>query len=232
MTTEGEVNIERKGVDVRRRPNVLHLILASNDLSVVRATGDERRYFVLDVSSSQRQEHSYFRAIQEQMRAGGHGALLKMLMELDLAGFNVRRAPRTTALQDQVDRNLEPMDEWVLTLLIEGTLPNNVRGIANRAWWGESGPDARDGLVDHARRTVPRLRDATETALGRFLTDWGVECPERGGKRSRAFPPLAELRAAWCEKHGQREWPGGDDAEWTCAPAPPYAEEPSGEVWG
>lgn len=221
MVTEESVKVERKGIDVVNRQNVLHLILASNDLSVIKATGDERRYFVLDVSSARRQDHAYFEAIDEQMRTGGYEALLKLLLEMDISGFNVRRAPKTAALQDQVDRNLEPMDEWLLTLLLDGRLPNNVtrtvkgspRAIPRRAWWGPSAEDLEDGLRQHASETVPRLRDESDVALGKFLDDWGVTSPEKGGRRSRAFPPLPELRATWCEKHGPRDWPRDGDWE-------------------
>lgn len=234
MTTEATVPVERKGIDVVIRKNVLHLILASNDLSVVRATGDERRYFVLDVSDARRGQFGYFEAIERQMKAGGYGALLKMLLDMDLSGFNVRHAPRTAALQDQVHRNLEPMDEWLLALLDDGALPNNVmrtvkgkpEPITSRAWWGSSSEFARDGLREHATATVPKLRDESAPTLGTFLDSWGITSPERGGRRSRKFPPLAELRAAWCAKHGPREWPGGYGAEWTRAPEreTPYPE--------
>jgi Mesyanzhinovviridae DNA primase len=222
MVTEKTVQVERKGVDVVTRMNVLHLILASNDLSIVRATGNERRYFVLDVASARLQDHAYFAAIDEQMFAGGHAALLKALLDMDLSGFNVRRVPKTAALQDQVHRNLETMDEWLLTLLLDGRLPNNVarsvkghpRAIPNRAWWGPSSHLVCDGLRHHAEATVPRLRDESDVALGTFLDGWGITSPERGGRRSRVFPPLPELRAAWCAKHGPREWPGGADVDW------------------
>ena len=222
MVTERTVKVERKGIDVVDRKNVLHLILASNDLSVVKATGDERRYFVLDVSNARRQDHSYFAAIDEQMRSGGHEALLKVLLEMDLSGFNVRRAPRTAALQDQVNRNLEPKDQWLLTLLLDGELPNNVdrtvkgkpRAIPRRAWWGPPSPLDPWGLRYHAEQTVPQLRDESDVTLGAFLDDWGITSPEKGGRRSRVFPLLPELRAAWCERHGPRDWPNGADAEW------------------
>ncbi|MCY2961817.1 MAG: DUF5906 domain-containing protein [Planctomycetota bacterium] len=222
MVTEDTVKVERKGIDVVDRKNVLHLILASNDLSVVKATGDERRYFVLDVSDARRGQHVYFEAIERQMLSGGYGALLKMLLAMDLSGFNVRRAPRTAALQDQVHRNLEPKDQWLLTLLLDGQLPNNVsrsvqgkpQAISRRAWWGP--PSSLDpwGLRPHADETVPQLREESDVTLGAFLDDWGITSPERGGRRSRVFPPLPELRAAWCERHGPRDWPGGADAQW------------------
>jgi len=222
MTTERYVNVECKGVDVRQRPNLLHLILSSNAPWIVNASGDERRYFFLHVGNGRLQDHAYFEAMEAEMLAGGYGALLKVLLDMDLSGFNVRRAPKTDALREQMEFSLDPEDEWLLTLLLDGQLPNNVsrsvegkpQAIPHRAWWGESAPGVENGLRHHADETVPRLRHESDVALGRFLDGWGIVSPEKGGRRSRKFPPLAELRAAWCVKHGPREWPGGSDASW------------------
>jgi hypothetical protein len=215
MTTERYVNVECKGVDVRQRPNLLHLILSSNAPWIVNASGDERRYFFLHVGNGRLQDHAYFEAMEAEMLAGGYGVLLKMLLDMDLSGFNVRRAPKTDALREQVEFSLDPEDEWLLTLLLDGTLPNQVPGEPNRAWISVGDPRAGEGLLDHARRVVPKLEKVSDNALCRYLTSVGATCPETWGQRSRVFPPLLELRAAWCERHGPRDWPGGADAEWT-----------------
>ena len=219
MTTERYVNVECKGVDVRQRPNLLHLILSSNAPWIVNASGDERRYLFLHVGNGRLQDHAYFEAMEAEMLAGGYGALLKLLLEMDLAGFNVRRAPKTDALREQVDFSLEPEDEWLLTMLLDGELPNQVKGEANRAWvsdagWRPGGVFVGYGLLEHARRVVPKLERVSDNALCRYLTSVGATSPEKWGQRSRVFPPLPEMRAAWCAKHGPRDWPGGADAEW------------------
>lgn len=228
LTTEETVPVERKGIDVLQRKNVLHLILASNAPWIVNASGDERRYFFLHVGDGNRQDHAYFEAMEAEMLAGGYGALLHMLLGMDLSGFNVRRAPKTEALREQVEFSLDAEDEWLLTLLLDGELPNHVKGEANRAWvsddgWRPGGVFVGYGLLEHARRVVPKLRDATDNALCRYLTRVGATCPEGWGRRSRVFPPLPVMRAAWCERHGPRDWPGGADADWTLQD--PGAEE-------
>lgn len=215
MTTEETVLVERKGIDVVRRKNVLHLILSSNAPWIVNASGDERRYFFLHVGNGNRQDHDFFEAMEAEMKAGGYGALLKMLLAVDLSGFNVRRAPKTEALREQMEFSLDPEDEWLLTLLIDGCLPNQLPGSPHRAWLNLVPGPQGEGLIEHAKRVVPKLRDATDNSLQRYLTHVGALCPETWGRRSREFPPLPEMRAAWCEKHGPRDWPGGADANWT-----------------
>lgn len=213
LVTGTEVNVERKGVDAVTQPNYLHIILASNDEWVVPASDDERRYFFLHVGERRRKDVTYFAAMARQMEAGGYRALLKLLLEMDLSDFEVRLAPTTAALREQMELSLEPMDEWLLTLLDAGTLPNNAHEQPDRAWVRIEMADT--GLYEHAKKAVPRLREVSDTALGRFLSKHGIESPENGGRRTRQFPPLADLRRGWCERFGPREWPGGSDATWS-----------------
>src|SRR5205814_9116430 len=56
LITEDTIQIEAKGVDVETSPNFVHLMMASNDTHVVRASGDERRFFVLEVSPEKQQQ--------------------------------------------------------------------------------------------------------------------------------------------------------------------------------
>lgn len=219
--------VEGKGVDAVTRKNVLHLIIASNDLSFIKATGDERRYFALELGDGNRRDGDFFGRLKRQMDDGGRAKLLHILLTRDLSEFDVRAVPETGVLHDQVSRNLEPEDQWLLTLLTDGCLPNNVdrkqgsyQGpMTSRAWWGESVADARDGLRHHADATVPKLRFTSDHSLGYFLDGWGIVSPEKGGRRSRVFPPLAELRTAWCKRHGPRDWPSA--GEWIVADEPP-----------
>jgi hypothetical protein len=63
LITEPVVMIERKGVDPCPASNRLKLIMASNAEWVVPATADERRFFVLDMSSVRTGDRTYFRAL-------------------------------------------------------------------------------------------------------------------------------------------------------------------------
>lgn len=177
LITEETIMIEAKGVDAMTEPNCVHLVLASNDDWVVPVGADERRFLVLDVGAAHMQDVVYFRAIAEQMKkSGGREALLHMLMNRDLSQFEVRTVPKTAALMDQKLRSMNPLDEWLMGLLHEGKLPENPAGIPDVAT--SNGGMSLDkiifmGLFQHARETVPSLRNVSDTKLGRHLKSWG-----------------------------------------------------------
>jgi hypothetical protein len=51
--------------------NALKIIMASNEKWVVPASGNERRYAVFDVAGARKQDHAYFKRIQDQLDDGG-----------------------------------------------------------------------------------------------------------------------------------------------------------------
>jgi len=113
LVTEATLVTEAKGVDAEQTPNYIHLIMASNAKWVVPAGAWDRRYFVLDVVPSHRQDSTYFRALKAQFyEQGGREALLHMLLSRDLTGFNVRSKPNTRGLREQQEMSLTPEEEW------------------------------------------------------------------------------------------------------------------------
>lgn len=120
IVTEETIAIEAKGVDVELAPNYVHLLMASNDNWVVPAGFDERRFLVLDVGNAKMQDSGYFAAIQAELDAGGYAALLHHLSAFDLTGFDVRRAPKTSALQEQKVMSFSQEEEWWFNKIREG----------------------------------------------------------------------------------------------------------------
>jgi len=111
--------------------------------------------------------------------------------------------------------SLPPELEWFLLLLEDGGLPGRLVDRPSIAYSNTTDPRG-DGLYDHARRAVPRLRDASERRLARVLVTWGATRWKQG-RRGWSLPPLTELRAKWDLKYGPRQWPGGADAAWQSA---------------
>lgn len=221
LITEETIQIEAKGVDVESAPNYVHLIMASNEDHVVPATGDERRYLVLDVGTDAQQQSSYFRAIARQLDAGGREALLHMLLTHDISSFEVRDVPQTDALKEQKDLSLLPVQDWWLNKLRDGVLfPNDSE------WPADVRKEQLVGdYQDHTRRWQVSSR-GNLTALGKFLQKM---CPrlsiiqrlarwkehtEDGYTRDRegrayfwVLPSLDVCRARWDEVHGRQAWP-------------------------
>lgn len=122
VITEPTLAIEKKGLDVVMVPNMLHVIMASNNTWVVPAGLDERRFLVLAVNDSMKQDVAYFSAIDQEFRTGGLEAMLDELLNRDISDFNYRNAPRTRALIDQKLLSLDPIQQWFFERLQHGTL--------------------------------------------------------------------------------------------------------------
>lgn len=164
LITEKTITIEAKGVDAVSAPNYLHVIMASNSDWVVPAGLEERRFFVLDSGDDQIQNTEYFGSLMAQMEQGGYSALLHMLQNFHLNGYNVRNIPQTEALRDQKMHSFDSVEEWWFSCLSDGRiLP-----------WHEKWHcfveknKAMDHYIKTAQQTgVPRR--STASALGRFM---------------------------------------------------------------
>lgn len=220
LITEDILPIEKKGYDVEAQPNFVHMIMASNDPHVIRATGDERRYFVLNVGEGKRQNADFFGRINEQMENGGYEALLYYLQSIDLNGFQVRNVPQTEALQEQKLLSMNYDEEWWFRKLQDG------RVFDGDAEW------ERFAQTDKVTQDFVRYmelwrfnRRGNETSLGRFLArmcphltkvrrrtvidvDDGFGQPKREARRLNFydFGTLDECRQAWERQHGKVEW--------------------------
>ncbi len=231
LVTEEQMAIEAKGIDVEMAPNCIHLIMASNDLHVIPAGGDERRFFVVDVGEEQKQNTNYFRAINAQMdgerdskgdfEGTGYKALLNHLRTMDLTGFDVRRVPTTAALREQKLLSLSTVEEWWYQKLLSGCT------LSRGDEWQTDLPVehlVNDYVAEVKRFNITKRGNAT--AMGRFLskvcpaiktssrkTDFEVQ-DEDGlwtrhvHRRARWYhlPTLEQAREMWEEKYGKTDW--------------------------
>jgi len=123
LVTEDVLFMEGKFKAGVQCKNMLHLWLASNESWVVPAGPSERRFMVLGLDDSKQQDHEYFGALLHEMENDGPAALLHMLLEYDLTGFNVRAIPVTVGLIDQKLQSLKPTEAWWYEMLADGCLP-------------------------------------------------------------------------------------------------------------
>ena len=112
MVTEEQLPIEFKGKDVIYVKNHIHLLIASNHEWVIPAGLEERRFFVVDVGEARMQDHAYFHKIVTQMKDGGREALLNFLLNVDLAGVNLRKFPQTQALLENKIHSMTSEQKW------------------------------------------------------------------------------------------------------------------------
>jgi len=96
MITEGDCFIEGKGKDRIQVRNYRHVILSSNEDWPVHLDPDDRRFFVLRVSESHKEDREYFKAIIEESHNGGYEALLFDLLHENLTDFDPRQLPSSS----------------------------------------------------------------------------------------------------------------------------------------
>ncbi|NNM43015.1 MAG: hypothetical protein HKM07_01555 [Chlamydiae bacterium] len=120
LITEPKLFIEAKGKDGFWIENFKHLIVSSNEAWVVHLDPDDRRFFVLDVSSDRKEDTSYFNAIISQLDNGGLEALMHDLLNEDLSGFDPKIMPENFAGFDMKLESAPSIDRFIYASLKEG----------------------------------------------------------------------------------------------------------------
>ena len=137
LITEPTVIVEGKFKDAVSAPNTTHILMASNEEWVIPASSDERRYEMLDVPDTYIGKHAYFDAIDNQMKAGGLAAMIYELKHHDISKFNVRAVPDSDALDEQKQRSLDSIDQWLLEVLERGYVLRSRFGLEALDQWHE-----------------------------------------------------------------------------------------------
>jgi Family of unknown function (DUF5906) len=235
LITEPTIFIEAKGRDGVEVPNLLHVIMASNEDWVVPAGERERRYFNLKVSDEKLQDHGWFKAINDQLEDGGYAAMLYDLLHHDLGDFHPRRLPKCNDLAGQQALSLSPLDSWWVELLETGTLGGSDPSEPNRAVSNKYEYKVvvgmsdrwvtRLGLYDQARNMEPRLRQRSDHVLGQHLTEQGCDNSRKVmRRRGWTFPKLIECREEWEARFPGWKWRNPKLIEWQGEDAEDTAE--------
>lgn len=222
LVTEETLIIEKKGADADTSSNFVHVIMASNADWVVPAGFDERRFVVLDVAEGNKQDGRFFGALRKQMDEGGYEALLHHLLVLDTTKFDVRRMPKTKALQDQKIYSFATEEEWWYRKLCDGEV------LPGEGWPEHVFMSALSWDFTSYTRAWNTFGRANSTRLGRFLRSAMPESYQCRGQlsgkhtvrmengevreverpRVYAFPPLEVCRGVWDDRFGgPYEWP-------------------------
>jgi hypothetical protein len=135
LITGSEHVIERKGMEPYRVDNLTRVAILGNDNWLVPATVDERRFAVFNVGNARKQDRKFFEDMRVGMEQGGYACLLRYLMDYNIDGTDLNKAPATTGLTQQKHQSLEPFFEWWLDCItidelvgggFEGSLPASV----------------------------------------------------------------------------------------------------------
>ena len=215
LITGATFSTERKFGAKLPAKNCLHLVLASNDGAIIPASADERRYFALDVSAARVKDRAYFLALSKQMESGGLEAMLHDLLNMDLAGFEVRDVPETAALRDQKDFAMSGVERLFADWLEAGQID---LGFSPMEWPEDASLEVAKADLIEAMRGADRpdakqeARNALSVQMaGRKLHVFfpSVADRDRGHRKDNSprrvyvLPPLAQARSEF-EERGRR----------------------------
>lgn len=185
LITEDTNVIEMKGKDAFAVKNYVRLIVASNNDWIVPAGPNERRFCVLDVDESRRQDSTYFKAIMKEMKNGGRAALLDFLLKRNISGVNLSDFPKTQALVDQKMQSMDVIDKCLMDVLMRGYFTEEFSG-----WQSEiQKSDVQEALIESQKLTNQRSH-SNQTQLGQRL--------------KKVFPNLKTTRQS--TSHGSRSY--------------------------
>lgn len=167
LITGAQHVIEHKGKEPYTVDNKCRVIIIGNEDWLVPASHDERRFAVFDVGEGRKGDRAFFDRMRRGMEAGGHGLLLRYLLDYDLTGIDVNEAPNTAALMDQKHATLDPFYQWWLDCLAEGWVLGSDFG---GQWPHEvSKEQFRAAFRRYCKERNIRGRVPEDRALGRML---------------------------------------------------------------
>lgn len=212
LVTDPVLVIERKGINAEPEVNALSIAMATNEAWCVPASGDERRFCVIDVSKRAVGRTEYWRALHAEMAGGGKAAMLHDMLCLELGDWHPRLdIPKTTALDEQKLASLRGADRHVRDLLQAGEAPDGYQQPGQ--------PAGREGCMFVATQIwagTIRYKGELKVLRDALVTAGGVEARARVGPqylRGYWLPPLPEARATWSAALGVGgSW--SDDGGW------------------
>jgi hypothetical protein len=198
---------ERKGIDAIPMKNRMIFMIASNEVSVVPADKNDRRWMIFEVADHHREDHAYFKAIQRQLEDGGYEAMLHELLHRDFTtGPNPKQVIKSEALFEQILQAQGPELGYIHLILENGRLPQNwvdgpsvttIRALLDelrRAFPSNSGFVSEVRLGRTLHKVLPEI--STEPA-GRYQVKVADGVPVVHRSTRYLFPPLAEARRAF-----------------------------------
>jgi hypothetical protein len=173
LITERDHTIEDKYRRIVKSPNHVHMMMASNDDWIVPASLTDRRFCVLRTSSARKGDTEYFKAINDQLEAGGYEAMLDELLHRDLSGFDVRRIPNTAARDSQKLRSMKLHEKWWMEVLSRGYVFESKLGCEDFFSHWESTVAMELLYKSYLATPIGRAPRESREDIGKFLTKVG-----------------------------------------------------------
>jgi hypothetical protein len=228
LVTEPVITIEQKYQPRRTIDSYHRFIAASNSDHFAHTDRDDRRFLYLRVSSARQGDHVYFDALHKAIDDPAViSAFVHDLLNINLAGFNVRQRPKTQEHIAQKLQSLEGFDRfWYEVLLSGGFVTPASYGGPDRNIWDTARFIGTERLREGYRHHTHGLRKyQTLTAqdiahsLKKFCRDAKPARREINRRQERGYdlPSLEGARRAFEGAiGGSIDW--GDDESVTQSP--------------
>ena len=123
MSTMDVIAINKKYRSVYYIPNIMHIIMFTNEDWAIDAGNNSRRFFIHDIDDEKARDPEYFNQIYWEMDNGGIEAMLYSLNQIDLTGWDpLRDMPRTEELILQQLMSAKPWVKWAVNVADENDL--------------------------------------------------------------------------------------------------------------
>ena len=204
LITEPSMIIEMKGKDVFEVRSFLRLMLATNSEWAAPVSLTDRRYFVLNVSDSRKNDHDFFKQLTHEQTHGGSEALLQVLMDTDLSDYEVRNIPETPARLEQKMLSMDILQKWWVNVLSDEdfTIGEKILDLENCNRIIIS--DLTTSFDEYAKEHNPKHRLwSVKRFCGQFrkLVS-NVEVKRSGsGPREYEFPSLNDCKLFFADKY-------------------------------
>jgi Mesyanzhinovviridae DNA primase len=133
MITETTLPIERKGIDLIRVSNCLHVVMLAEPGWVIPAGRFERRYAAFAVRDLRRGDRAYFKALHNQIADGGAEAMMWDLQRLELDGWHPRENTRSVVARSGAARATRPHPATVGAMVFDAVARRLVAGSVREA---------------------------------------------------------------------------------------------------
>jgi len=204
MISEPKMIVEMKGKDVFEVRSFLRLMLATNSEWAAPVSLTDRRYFVLNVSSSKKNDYDFFKNLINEQNHGGSEALLQVLMDFDLSDFEVRDIPETPARLDQKMLSMEPIEKWWLEILSNEDFLVGGKILDFDAMNRVAKLDLLHSFNEHTKVYKPKHIDWVAKRLCtqfKKLVPFANDIRTGSTPREYEFPSLNECRLFFAEKY-------------------------------
>ena len=171
LITSEDVNVEHKGQMPRRMRNCMHIMMASNNLDVLKVELSDRRYVIVQSSSEKKGDIDYFNKLAQWMdEESNQRGFYNFLMTRDLSNVHLQaQRPVTDMYVNAKIDSLPLVTKWLIERVKDAAGKNDTFTLCR-------GVSDREAFRDWAKRNGARADTIfTDKAITTQLVALGVE---------------------------------------------------------